>query len=166
MTVTVTPKRENKNIPNQKEAKLKQYINSHLSNASNIAFSKNGLVYFTELEKREVIKKMKLNVFSEPAVFMKLPEWISPPDNSVPKAEGLRVDNEERLLIAESGTGKLLRVSPDARKLEVIADSYDGYRFTAVKDLAIGKGNDLFVSSPFSGTIYSCLLYTSPSPRD
>ena len=154
VTVSVTPKRENKNIPNQKEVKLKQYINSHLSNASNIAFSKNGLVYFTELEKREVIKKMKLNVFSEPEVFMKLPEWISPPDNSVPKAEGLRVDNEERLLIAESGTGKLLRVSPDARKLEVIADSYDGYRFTTVKDLAIGKGNDLFVSSPFSGTIY------------
>ena len=42
----------------------------------------------------------------------------------------------------------------DARKLEVLADSYDGYRFTTVKDLAIGQGDDLFVSSPFSATVY------------
>jgi sugar lactone lactonase YvrE len=46
------------------------------------------------------------------------------------------------------------RITPDGRKLEVLADSYDGYRFTTVKDLAIGGGHDLFVSSPFSGTIY------------
>jgi len=42
---------------------MKQYINSHLRNAANIAFSNNGLVYFTELERGEVIKKMRLNVF-------------------------------------------------------------------------------------------------------
>ena len=34
-------------------------------------------------------------------------------------------------------------------KLEVLADSYDGYRFATVKDLAIGSSGDLFVSSPF-----------------
>jgi sugar lactone lactonase YvrE len=141
-------------IPNQKEAKITQYINSHLGSASNIAFTENGLVYFTELGGNQIVKKMKLNVFSEPEVFIRLPEWISPSDGTSPSAEGLRVDHRGRLLIAESGTGKLLRISPDARKLEVLADSYDGYRFTTVKDLAIGRGNDLFVSSPFSGTIY------------
>ena len=141
-------------IPNQKEAKITQYINSHLGSASNIAFTENGLVYFTELGGNQIVKKMKLNVFSEPEVFIRLPEWISPSDGTSPIAEGLRVDHRGRLLIAESGTGKLLRISPDARKLEVLADSYDGYRFTTVKDLAIGRGNDLFVSSPFSGTIY------------
>ena len=146
--------RKNADIPSPKEVKMKQYINSHLRNAANIAFSNNGLVYFTELEKGEVIKKMRLNVFSKPEVFMRLPEWISPLDNTEPRAEGLRVDHQGRLLIAESGTGKLLRITPDGRKLEVLADSYDGYRFTTVKDLAIGGGNDLFVSSPFSGTIY------------
>ena len=136
-----------------KRKKLKQYINSHLSKAANIAFSKNGLVYFTELAE-ETVKKMRLNLFSEPEIFASLPEWISPADNTEPRAEGLRVDDRGRVLIAESGTGKLLRMTPDARKLEVLADSYDGYRFTTVKDLAIGQGDDLFVSSPFSATVY------------
>ena len=106
------------------------------------------------MEDENTIKKMRLDVFSEPEVFAKLPEWISPVDNTEPRAEGLRVDDRGRLLIAESGTGKLLRMTSDARKLEVLADSYDGYSFTAVKDLAIGKGDDLFVSSPFSATVY------------
>jgi sugar lactone lactonase YvrE len=154
ISVPKPPIQRQPDIPNQKEAKMTQYINSHLGSASNIAFTKNGLVYFTELGGNQIVKKMKLNVFSEPEVFMHLPEWISPSDGTSPSAEGLRVDHQDRLLIAESGTGKLLRISPDARKLEVLADSYDGYRFTTVKDLAIGRGNDLFVSSPFSGTIY------------
>ena len=61
--------RKNADIPNPKEVKMKQYINSHLRNAANIAFSNNGLVYFTELERGEVIKKMRLNVFSCRIVF-------------------------------------------------------------------------------------------------
>lgn len=139
---------------NKNETKVRQYISSYLGSASNIAFSKDGLIYFTELDKEEVIKKMRLDIFAEAENFMRLPEWIIPTDSSSPKAEGLRVDDEGRLLIAEAGTGKLLRITKDARKLEVLADSYDGYRFTTVKDLAIGLENDLFVSSPFSGTIY------------
>ena len=51
-----THTRKNADIPNPK-VKMKQYINSHLRNAANIAFSNNGLVYFTELERGEVIKK-------------------------------------------------------------------------------------------------------------
>ena len=44
-------------LQKQRERKLKQYINSHLSKAANIAFSKNGLVYFTELGAEETVKK-------------------------------------------------------------------------------------------------------------
>ena len=79
-----TPSKKNADIPSPKEVKMKQYINSHLRNAANIAFANNGLVYFTEVERGEVIKKMRLNVFSKPEVFMRLPEWISPLDNTEP----------------------------------------------------------------------------------
>lgn len=136
------------------ELKSKEYINAHLGNASNIAFGQSGLLYFTDQKNAGEIKKIQLNLYSEPKSFMDLSEWISPFNQVEPKAEGLRVDHLGRILIAEAGTGKLLRVTPDARKLEVLADSYDGYRFTTVKDLAIGQGDDLFVSSPFSGTVY------------
>ena len=49
------------------------------------------------------------------------------------------VDDEGRLLVADGGTVKLLRISPTAHKLEILADSYDGYRFGSVKDLAIAQ---------------------------
>ena len=82
---------------NNLEKKLKQYINSHLSKAANIAFSKNGLVYFTELGAEETVKKMRLDLFSEPETFVSLPEWISPVDNTEPRAEGLRIDINGRV---------------------------------------------------------------------
>jgi sugar lactone lactonase YvrE len=136
------------------ELQLKEYINAHLGNASNIAFATDGTLYFTDHGDEGRVKKIRLDLYSDSKDFMELSEWVSPFNQNSPKAEGLRVDNQGRLLIAESGTGKLLRITQDARKLEVLADSYDGYRFTTVKDLAIGQGDDLFVSSPFSGTIY------------
>jgi|TARA_E500000331_G_scaffold209756_1_gene201040 sugar lactone lactonase YvrE len=147
-------KSKNNSPETDSDLKLKEYINSYLANAFNIAFAENGVLYFTDQNDTSKIKKIRLDLYSEPEPFIDLSEWIRPFNQSKPKAEGLRVDQLGRILIAESGTGKLLRVTPDARKLEVLADSYDGYRFTTVKDLAIGQGDDLFVSSPFSGTVY------------
>jgi len=155
VTVPKSPVQNPKESAKQStELKSKEYINAQLGNASNIAFAEDGTLYFTNHGEEERLHKIRLNLYSDSKTFMELSEWISPFNQDSPKAEGLRVDRQGRLLIAESGTGKLLRITPDARKLEVLADSYDGYRFTTVKDLAIGKGDDLFVSSPFSGTIY------------
>ena len=122
--------------------------------SSGFVLSPNGEMYFTNFQKAGRIGKLKLGGKDQAEVFIDLSEWLSPVGGRKPKAEGLRLDDQGRLLIAESGTGKLLRISPDARKLEVLADSYDGYRFATVKDLAIGSSGDLFVSSPLSGTVY------------
>ena len=46
---------------------------------------------------------------------------------------GLEIDSKNRLLVVDAGTGKLLRISSEANKLEVLVDSYDGYRFESVK---------------------------------
>ena len=122
--------------------------------SSGFTISPEGVMYFTNFQKAGRIGKLNLGLNEKPEVFIDLAKWLSPVGDRLPKAEGLRLDNEGRLLIAESGTGKLLRISPDARKLEVLADSYDGYRFATVKDLAIGSKGDLFVSSPLTGTVY------------
>jgi sugar lactone lactonase YvrE len=101
-----------------------------------------------------VIGKLALDLNNTKQVFIDLTEWVSPVGEFSSRAEGLRFDNEGRLLVADAGTGKLLRISPTAHKLEILADSYDGYRFGSVKDLAVARNGDLFVSSPYSGTIY------------
>jgi sugar lactone lactonase YvrE len=118
-----------------------------------MAFSKEGDLFLANFEKEGQIGKYQQGM-KEPEVFIDLEEWISPVGDFMPKAEGIRVDKENRVLVADAGTGKLLRISPSAHKLEVLADSYDGYRFGTVKDLAIAANGDLFVSSPLSGTIY------------
>ena len=97
-----------------------------------LALSADGL-YFGNHRKSGVIGKYALGKNKEPENFIDLTEWISATGDVDLRVEGLRLDDENRLLIAEAGTGKLLRVSPDARKLEVLADSYDGYRFATVK---------------------------------
>ena len=120
-----------------------------------LAFSDNGYLYLANFEKdgkiaRFYITDSKKNITD----FIDLSEWISPVGEYFPDVTGLEIDSKNRLLVVDAGTGKLLRISSEANKLEVLADSYDGYRFESVKDIAIGQNGDLFVSSPNSGTIY------------
>ena len=129
-------------------------VTPKLEQSGGLAISTEGILYFANHKKAGAIGKYEIGNEKEPETFIDLNDWISSPDDRDIRVEGLRIDEEERLLIAEAGTGKLLRVSPDARKLEVLADSYDGYRFATVKDLAIGSNGDLYASSPYSGTVY------------
>ena len=114
-------------------------VTPKLEQSGGLAISTEGILYFANHKKSGAIGKYEIGNEKEPETFIDLTDWISSPDDRDIRVEGLRIDEEERLLIAEAGTGKLLRVSPDARKLEVLADSYDGYRFATVKDLAIGS---------------------------
>lgn len=132
----------------------REVVVSPLNQSGGIAFSRNGELFFANFEKEGVIGKLALDLNNTKQVFIDLTEWVSPVGEFSSRAEGLRFDNEGRLLVADAGTGKLLRISPTAHKLEILADSYDGYRFGSVKDLAVARNGDLFVSSPYSGTIY------------
>ena len=133
---------------------LAEPVTPQLEQSGGLALSADGTLYFGNHRKSGVVGKYALGKNKEPENFIDLTEWISATGDVDLRVEGLRLDDENRLLIAEAGTGKLLRVSPDARKLEVLADSYDGYRFATVKDLAIGANGDLYASSPYSGTVY------------
>ena len=125
-----------------------------LIESGGLAFSETGDLFLANFVKEGQIGRYQSGLNKKPEVFIDLEEWISPVGDFMPRAEGIRVDKESRVLVADAGTGKLLRISPSAHKLEVLADSYDGYRFGTVKDLAIAPDGDLFVSSPYSGTIY------------
>ena len=140
-------------LPSADEVRPETVI-SPLEHSSGLAFSAESDLFFSNYEKEGRIGKYKVGLQQAPEVFIDLADWVSPVGEFTVRAEGLIVDDEGRLLVADAGTGKLLRISPTAHKLEVLADSYDGYRFGSVKDLAIAPNGDLFVSSPHTGTIY------------
>ena len=133
---------------------IPESVISPVEQSGGLAFSAEGDLFFANFEKEGRIGRFKIGSKQIPEVFIDLTEWVSPIGDFSVRAEGLRVDTQGRLLVADAGTGKLLRISPSAHKLEVLADSYDGYRFGSVKDLAIAPNGDLFVSSPHTGTIY------------
>lgn len=133
---------------------IPESVISPVEQSGGLTFSAEGDLFFANFEKEGRIGRFKIGSKQIPEVFIDLTEWVSPIGDFSVRAEGLRVDTQGRLLVADAGTGKLLRISPSAHKLEVLADSYDGYRFGSVKDLAIAPNGDLFVSSPHTGTIY------------
>lgn len=65
-----------------------------------------------------------------------------------PRANGLKIDSEGRLVAADSGAGRLLRIAADGSSVEVLADRCEGERFNAVNDVALDKHGNIYFSDP------------------
>jgi gluconolactonase len=62
---------------------------------------------------------------------------LAPVEGRRPQANGLKLDTEGRLIVADSGAGRLLRVAADGSMVEVLADRCDAQRFQAINDVAL-----------------------------
>ena len=119
-----------------------------------IAFSQDAKVYATHSKKEGRVEIFNLDSPGQRKRFIDLSEWMSPSNGKTPVVSDIKVDGQKRLILAEKGTGKLLRISPNARKLEVLADSYDGYQFAPIEEVEIGLFGEYYLSSSESGVIY------------
>lgn len=119
-----------------------------------IAFSQDAKVYATHSNKEGRVEIFNLDSPGQRKLFIDLSEWMSPSNGKTPVVSDIKVDGQKRLILAEKGTGKLLRISPNARKLEVLADSYDGYQFASIEEVEIGLSGEYYLSSSESGVIY------------
>jgi sugar lactone lactonase YvrE len=72
---------------------------------------------------------------------------LAPCEGRQPQANGLKVDSQGALIVADSGAGRLLRISNDGKQVDVLAERYEGSRFNAINDVAIGL-NSIFFSDP------------------
>lgn len=72
----------------------------------------------------------------------------SPVDGKEVQANGLKVDSEGRLIAADSGAGRLLRISADGKKVEVLADRFEGRRFNSINDVALDPEGNIYFSDP------------------
>lgn len=73
---------------------------------------------------------------------------LAPLEGKRAQANGLKVDIEDRLIVADAGGGRLLRISADGKRAEVLADRFDGMRFNAINDVALDKKGNIFFSDP------------------
>ena len=73
---------------------------------------------------------------------------LAPIEGKQARANGLKVDIEGRLIVADAGGGRLLRVSADGKKVEVLADRFEGMRFNSINDVALDQRGNIYFSDP------------------
>ena len=82
---------------------------------------------------------------------------VALPRGRRPQANGMKIDREGRLVVADFGAGRVLRVSPHDGSVEVLADRSRGHRLRHINDVALDiEGNIFFTDSPFvrRGSVY------------
>lgn len=64
------------------------------------------------------------------------------------QANGLKIDSESRLIAADAGGGRLLRISSDGQSVEVLADRCEGVRFNSINDVALDRRGNIYFTDP------------------
>ena len=73
---------------------------------------------------------------------------VAPHEERQPQANGLKIDREGRLIAADSGAGRLLRIAADGSSAEVLADGANGRRFNSINDVALDLQGNIYFSDP------------------
>jgi sugar lactone lactonase YvrE len=94
-------------------------------------------------------------------VWLRLPDPPPGPGGKVRHAFpfGLKADQDDRLIAADYGGRRLLRISP-AKRVETLADSYHGQPFNNPNDVCLDRAGNIYFTDPQGedkasvGTIY------------
>ncbi len=74
---------------------------------------------------------------------------LAPVEGRTPFAQSLRLDTQRRLIVADAGGGRLLRVEVDGSRADVLSDRYQGVRLREVSHVALDRaGNIYFTERP------------------
>ena len=119
-----------------------------------LVFDSEGTLYFSNYLHTGTIGRYEVDESSPPTTFINLNEWMTSYDERSPNVHGLAIDEKGRLIGADMGTGKVIRMSANASKVEVLADSYEGMLFGGLRDVALSPDGVLYASSPDEGVIY------------
>lgn len=75
-------------------------------------------------------------------------DTLAPVEGERSQANGLKVDSEGRLVVADAGGGRLLRVAADGKSAAVLADRWSGTRFKSINDVALDTKGNIYFSDP------------------
>jgi len=110
------------------------------------AADRHGNVYFSDVQAAityKVDKDGKLTKFRE----------------GTNNGNGLMVNTHGEIVTCEMKSGRLVAVSPDAKKVRVLTDNYEGKRYNAPNDLVIDKEGGVYFTDPDFGA-------PKPLPQD
>lgn len=77
---------------------------------------------------------------------------LVPLEGRTPQANGLKLDSQGRIIVADLGGGRLLRVADDGSQVEVLAERSEGKRFDNVHDIALDRQGNVFFTDPGEST--------------
>ncbi|MBN2021459.1 MAG: SMP-30/gluconolactonase/LRE family protein [Pirellulales bacterium] len=86
------------------------------------------------------------------SIFCNLRE-LAPVEDRKPQANGLKVDRQGRILAADAGGGRLLRIAADGKSVEVLADRFDGQRFHMINDVALDLAGNIYFTDPGQSSV-------------
>jgi sugar lactone lactonase YvrE len=81
------------------------------------------------------------------SVFCNL-DKLAPVEGRKSQANGLKLDAELRLIAADAGAARVLRIAADGARAEVLADRWEGKRFNAINDVALDQAGNIYFSDP------------------
>ncbi len=73
---------------------------------------------------------------------------LAPLEEERAQANGLKIDGEDRLIVADAGGGRVLRISADGTEAEVLAERCEGRRLESVNDVALDVAGNIYFSDP------------------
>lgn len=106
----------------------------------------DGGVVFSDVRANTVYRwkegMTKAEVFLKPSGLT-----TSTPGFREPGSNGLAVDRQGRLLLAQHGNRQIARLEPDG-SYATVADRFDGKRFNSPNDLAVRKKGEIYFTDP------------------
>lgn len=115
-----------------------------------------GNVYFTDVRANKI---HKVDTAGKLSTFLEESQGCN----------GLMFDQKGRLIACQGGAGQIIAIDVPTKKIEVLADKYDGKRFNAPNDLVVDKQGGVYFTDPSFGKTTSqdkmCVYYVSADKK-
>jgi gluconolactonase len=137
-------------LPNPADVTPERYATG-FAFAEGPAFDDAGNLYVVNYRVEGTIGKFAAD--GTASVFCDLVELAPTKGDKEPRGNGIKIDRECRLIVADSGAGRLLRVSADGTAAEVLAERFNEIRFNSINDVALDTAGNVYFTDPGGSSI-------------
>lgn len=108
-----------------------------------LAFDHEGNLYLSNYRQSGIVGRITPD--GEASVLCAV-DKLAPSERGPAVLGGLTIDSEGRILVVDSGQGRLLRVAADGQRATVLADRFDGQHFLNLCDVAVDRRGNIYFS--------------------